>query len=173
MCSHRSRIERHLSGWRRHRVVGQTGEGSAVCFNCLGGAHCDRRLNHGTTSQQLTGAGKCSDEPMWAADMFLACQEVDHFALEARRTRLGGVNLVKRGDGEGGWDRPVVPSTVWRWCFVCEMGGDSELFLASLCCTGGCTGGCTCTVHKLVGVHGYSMLDKLTTVVPVSANAEE
>lgn len=54
------------------------------------GAHCDRRLNHGTTSQQLTGAGKSSDEPMWATDIFLACQEVDHFALEARRTRQRG-----------------------------------------------------------------------------------
>lgn len=54
------------------------------------GAHCDRRLNHGTTSQQLTGAGKSSDEPMWATDIFLACQEVDHFALDARRTRQRG-----------------------------------------------------------------------------------
>lgn len=56
------------------------------------GAHCDRRLNHGTTSQQLTGAGKSSDEPMWATDMFLACQEADHFALGARRTREGAAS---------------------------------------------------------------------------------
>jgi hypothetical protein len=47
-----------------------------------------------------------------------------------------------------------------------------ELFLASLCCIGGCIGGCTCGVHKLVRVHGYSMLDKLTTVVSVSGKAE-
>lgn len=74
---------------------------------------------------------------------------------------------MKRRDGEGGEggrDRPVVPSTVWRWCFVCEMGGDSELFLAPLRCTG--------SMHKLDGTHRYSMMSKLTTAVAISVGEQ-
>lgn len=76
-----ARLTTPFSGWQLAKAP--------LSVSTAWGAHCDRRLNHGTTSQQLTGAGKSSDEPMWATDIFLACQEVDHFALEARRTREG------------------------------------------------------------------------------------
>lgn len=77
-----ARLTAPFSGWQLAKAP--------LSVSTVWGAHCDRRLNHGTTSQQLTGAGKSSDRPMWATDIFLACQEVDHFALEARRTRGGG-----------------------------------------------------------------------------------
>lgn len=78
-----------MPDWRSQAAVGRLAVAplSVSTARCV---HCDRRLNHGTTPQQLTGAGNCSDQPMWAADMFLACQEVDQFRPGGFKDSLGG-----------------------------------------------------------------------------------